>query len=303
MPDGRSVARMHAVLSALGVTATLLVLAACAASAVEPRSVVGFVEHAILPTPSIDSALVALCGALGLAVVGRALQAGLRETRRRKRFLASLGPLQPLRGHADAHLFSDDRPQAFCTGLRRPQIYISSGALALLRVDELAAVVSHERHHQRRRDPLRLFVMRVVSHSLFFLPVLTPLTDRYAALAELEADTAAVSASHGDKRPLARALLAFDEAAHPDVVGIAPERVDSLMGTRSTWAWPAAVLTWTLVALAGLLAFAVRCVEITTNTPLDLSAVGVQFCVSVISAAGLLTIAIGVLASHRVGRG
>lgn len=47
------------------------------------------------------------------------------------------------------------------------------------------------------------------------------LSRRYAALAELAADRAAVRASRDDVAPLASALLSF-EAADPAVVGIAP---------------------------------------------------------------------------------
>ena len=50
---------------------------------------------------------------------------------------------------------------------------------------ELRAVLAHEQHHGALRDPLRLAVGRVLCQALFFLPVLRPLHDRYADVAEL----------------------------------------------------------------------------------------------------------------------
>ena len=110
------------------------------------------------------------------------------------------------------------QPLAFCAGLLRPRVYVSTGALERLGEAELAAVVAHEAHHAARRDPLRLLVARAIgdAYSLGALP------RREQALAELAADAAAVRCR--GVAPLASALLAFDPTA------IAPERVDRLAG-------------------------------------------------------------------------
>ena len=68
-------------------------------------------------------------------------------------------------------------------------------------------------HHGALRDPLRLAVSRVLCQALFFLPVLRPLHDRYADVAELDADAAALEASVGATAPLASAMLAFGSHA------------------------------------------------------------------------------------------
>src|SRR5207237_5326128 len=112
----------------------------------------------------------------------------------------------------------------------------------LLTAAELDAVLAHEHHHRRVRDPLRIACGRVLSRALLFLPVLRPLCDRYADVAELSADRAAVHASAGREAPLASALLAFDESAPPGVSGISPERVDSLLGQPTSWRLPARLL-------------------------------------------------------------
>ena len=96
------------------------------------------------------------------------------------------------------------RPLAFCAGLLRPRVYVSSGALQRLSADALAAVVEHEAHHAARRDPLRILVARAIGEAYS----LTALPRREQALAELAADAAAVR--RRGAAPLAAALLAFD---------------------------------------------------------------------------------------------
>ena len=98
---------------------------------------------------------------------------------------------------------------AFCAGWLRPRVYVSTGVLGRLSDSELRAVLAHEQHHGALRDPLRLAVSRVLCQALFFLPVLRPLHDRSADVAELRADAAALEASNGATAPLASPLLAL----------------------------------------------------------------------------------------------
>ena len=70
---------------------------------------------------------------------------------------------------------------------------MSTAVLERLSESELRAVLAHEQHHGALRDPLRLAVSRVLCQALFFLPVLRPLHDRYADVAELTADAAALA--------------------------------------------------------------------------------------------------------------
>lgn len=84
------------------------------------------------------------------------------------------------------------------------------------------------------------------------MPVLKPLCDRYADVAELSADRAAVRASAGREAPLASALLAFDENSPPGTSGISPERVDSLLGQPTCWRLPAWLLAASVSALSSL---------------------------------------------------
>jgi Zn-dependent protease with chaperone function len=68
----------------------------------------------------------------------------------------------------------------------RPRIYVSSGTTALLSGAQLDAVLAHEAHHARRRDPLRMLVARTLAESAFFVPVLHRSRERYAALADMD---------------------------------------------------------------------------------------------------------------------
>ena len=75
-------------------------------------------------------------------------------------------------------------------------------------------------------------MVRVLRDALFFLPVLRDAERRYAALAEVAADEAAVRSAGAE--PLASALLYFGEQPG-GAVGIAAERVDHLLGQPAKW--------------------------------------------------------------------
>ena len=106
--------------------------------------------------------------------------------------------------------------------------------------------MAHESHHRRRHDPLRLLLARTVADAFRPLPPLAALAERHRALTELAADAAAVRAL-GDVRPLASALVRFDEMHARAGGGVAPERVDQLLRRTP----PQSVSPW-LLAAAGL---------------------------------------------------
>jgi hypothetical protein len=149
----------------------------------------------------------------------------------------------PVRGVAEVRgqrvrVLPGRSPGAFCAGLLRPAVYVSEGTLRDLRRPALDAVLAHERHHRDRRDPLRLLVTRALADAARPIPPLAALADRHGALADLAADAAAVR-ELGDRRPLAAALVAFEDR------GVAPERVDQLVRPA-----PAPVPGWVCGAAA-----------------------------------------------------
>ncbi|HYB27162.1 MAG TPA: M56 family metallopeptidase [Solirubrobacteraceae bacterium] len=171
---------------------------------------------------------------------------------RRRRFLdmARLAVVGPLERDPAVIVIADPHPQAFCVGYLRPEIYVPERTVELLSDDELAAVLAHEHQHRRVRDPLRFACGRILSDALFFVPALRLLCRRYADLAEVGADAAAI----GDvgRRPLARALLAIEQSGHPAVAGFSAERVDSLLGQPVRLSVPLRRVGASLAGLAGL---------------------------------------------------
>lgn len=243
---------------------------------------------------------------LTIAVLALALLAVLVVTRATASAVRQLRADWRLRGglqrRAQRHtagipvvVVEEPRAQAFCAGLLRPRVYLSSGALARLSPAELEAVLAHERHHLERRDPLRLLVARVLADALFFLPSLRRLADRYGALSEVAADQAATRVA--GPSTVASALLTFNQApAAGTVVGIAPERVDQLLGDSPRWRLPASLFLGAAVTLAGLTA-AVVAVASLAGSQLDLAMLVAQSCMALVGGAALAGMALGALVS------
>jgi Zn-dependent protease with chaperone function len=193
-----------------------------------------------------DVALAALALVDGL-VLWRAVPSLWRQTRaqRRLRRLPVRGRRE-VGGHA-VTVVRDRRPLAFCAGVLRPRVYVSDAALDRLGDAGLRAVVEHEAHHARRRDPLRLLLAQTAADAFGFLPPLRGLARSQAALADLAADAAAVAAARS-AAPLATALLTLEDPA--------PERVDQLLG-RPLAAVSRAALAGAALALCALAVVAV----------------------------------------------
>jgi Zn-dependent protease with chaperone function len=247
---------------------------------------------------------------LGLALVGAVVVtltvAGvIREVTASQRLGRRLAIARPLPGH-NAFVIAGERPHAFCAGLLRPRVYVTSGALAVLDERALRAVLGHERHHARRRDPLRLAAGRVLARSLFFLPGLGELTRRREALAEIEADESAIAPGPELRSALARAMLSFTDA--PDAaagVGIDPVRVDHLLGEPPRWRFPTLLFLGALgliVLLAVVAALAGR--EASGSASLAPPFLSAQPCVGVLALipAAIVLAALAVARGRRRGR-
>lgn len=219
---------------------------------------------------------------LGVTVIGFTADSAVRRVRASRRVVRGLQTVErrSTASGSTVTIFQSSSAIAFCAGLVRPRLYLSTGALDVLNDDELAAVVAHERHHASRRDPLRLLVAGVISDGLFFVPALRRLADRYGDLAELAADRSAVRAHGDDPAPLASALLAFEQA-DPAVVGIAPERVDHLLGDRPRWGLPVALSVWAVVVLSGVGGLAVH-VQAGPAAAMNLPMLVAQSCMAII---------------------
>jgi beta-lactamase regulating signal transducer with metallopeptidase domain len=107
---------------------------------------------------------------------------------------------------------------ALVAGLRQPRTYMSADVISILTDPELAAVVAHERAHERQRGPLALTGLDGVERILGRLP---PIGRRLAvarARLEIDADAAALAAG-SSRRSIASAIL---KLAGSNVAGVAP---------------------------------------------------------------------------------
>ncbi|MBV9047626.1 MAG: M56 family metallopeptidase [Solirubrobacterales bacterium] len=209
------------------------------------------------PTANLAAVVVLVLAVLGLAVTVMTVVGAARELLASRRFGRRIGASDPGRLEG-ALVFDDARPRAFCAGLLRPRVYISTGAVRMLDELSLSAVLLHEREHARRHDPLRLATGRVLARTLFFVPGLDELVRRQQALAELSADESAVNAAQGNRSALARAMLTFsDGSERPELVGLDPQRVDYLLGEPPAWRFPALISLAALSVLVLITAVAV----------------------------------------------
>jgi peptidase M48-like protein len=222
--------RAQLALTTLGLTAVLLV----AISAIDVLDYHGFELHPHVALGVVDA-----------VVIGRALASLYRQLRRQRTFLRHLPVARETTVHGHrVHVLPGTGLRAFCGGLVRPAIYVSEDTLRAGDA-ELQAILAHEEHHRARRDPLRQLLARTLSDAFRPLPPFASLANRQAALADLAADRAAVTAL--GRAPLASAMVRFED-------GIAPERVDRLMGTGSAASIPAAMLGAAWLGLAGIAA-------------------------------------------------
>lgn len=93
---------------------------------------------------------------------------------------------------------------AFTAGWLKPRIYLAAELPQLLSGPELERLVAHEAAHLKRRDPLRLAVLRFFACMLFWIPALRKLAADVADEAEFEADEVA---ANGKPLILASAIL------------------------------------------------------------------------------------------------
>lgn len=241
-----------------------------------------FGEAVAYPTANVGAIVVLILGAFGLVAMLALLHGAARElvdARRLQRRLSRSWPdVLP-----EVWVIDDPSPRAFCAGLWRPRVYVSTGTLALLGERELDVVLAHEHHHAQRRDPLRLATGRVLARGLFFLPALAALVSRQPGLTELGADEAAVVGAPTRRPALASAMLSFADA-HPDRPhrsgGVDPARIDYLLGEPFAWRFPVAATLATVGTLGLLAAVAVLAGQAASGSAsLSLPFVSVQPCV------------------------
>lgn len=283
MTSAQRLYRLALAIGAAGAAATLLAVAAAVSTVDVGSSSPGALLSAcqrFLPRDLGWAAVLVLAVLVaGLVVFSLWIRSLARQLWSSRRYLSRLALVErAVVTGTPVVVFASHRADAFCAGYLRPRVYLSSGALDLLSRRELEAVLAHERHHRDRRDPLRLLLIRSLADALFFMPALRRLGDRYAALAELAADEAAIR--RGGTDTLASAVLAFGGGAEAQVVvGISPERADHLLGaTRPRWELPLSLFAGVLLTLAGVAALGVIAATAAAGATLDLPMLLAESC-------------------------
>ncbi|MFC5450492.1 M56 family metallopeptidase [Paenibacillus aestuarii] len=97
-----------------------------------------------------------------------------------------------LRGH-ELIVIRERTPVALTLGVLRPQIVLSTGLIDMLDPSELEAVMEHERFHLMQRDPLAIFLLSMLSISMWYIPMFRWVRDKYKIIIEIMADRFAMS--------------------------------------------------------------------------------------------------------------
>jgi len=103
-------------------------------------------------------------------------------------------------------VLEDRLPLAFTGGFLKPRVFISRKLVDILTEKELRAVILHEVHHQKSKDPLKGLAVSFISDFLFFLPVSRFLKKIYHLTSEMTADAHSIS-SQADPLDLVGSLL------------------------------------------------------------------------------------------------
>ena len=124
---------------------------------------------------------------------------------------------------------------AFCAGLLRPTVVVSSSLVTSMAPAPLTAVLAHEAAHARRRDPLRQILCYAIARGVWVVPAARRGAEHVRLRFELAADRAAVRGA--GRRALGEALLALHAAPQPvrshAVAGggsVLAARIDALVG-------------------------------------------------------------------------
>jgi Peptidase family M48 len=261
-----------------------------------------FGQRLSYPAANGGAIVVLALAVLGILVLGAGARGLVREIRIQRRLRGALAASTRL-GPRRVWIVAGERPQVFCAGLLRPRVYLTLAALELLDESELAAVLAHECHHAKRRDPLRLACGRLLAEALFFLPALRRVVERQRSLAEIGADEAAVLDAAGERSALAGAMLSLSGSGPSGGVGLDPERVDFLLGVRTRLRFPIALCAGIALALSALTAVAVLAAQTAAGSlTLALPLASGQPCVLVLASIPLGTIMLGVNCCRRANQ-
>lgn len=103
------------------------------------------------------------------------------------------------------YLVESEKQFAFCLGIRRQKIYVSTGLLTILTTQEMEAVLRHEQYHLNNRDTFTMLIASISESLLPFFPLISDLLHNYRIEREIKADTEAIRGL-GSEKPLVTVL-------------------------------------------------------------------------------------------------
>lgn len=141
--------------------------------------------------------------------------------------------------HKKIIIFRNQKLLAFCMGILKPKIFISSEVLKRMTYREIEAIILHERQHIIGKDNLVMIFLNLVKTSFFFFPVVTDFVNNLEIQREIKADQSVVKET-GRKINIISALRKIIESkpnyvyanAFSESFSIEP-RVHSLIGKGS----------------------------------------------------------------------
>jgi Zn-dependent protease with chaperone function len=149
-----------------------------------------------------------------LARTGYCLAAGLASaSRERRRQVDALSLIARRHERCDALVVEHSGVAAYCLPGRRQQVVLTTGALAALDDDQLAAVLAHERAHLRGRHHLVVAAAAALQRAFPRVPAFRDAHRELARLVEMLADD--VAARRNDRVTIATALVRLAEASTP----------------------------------------------------------------------------------------
>jgi Zn-dependent protease with chaperone function len=162
-------------------------------------------------------AAIAFLGGLTMILLGWRYGRSLRRSSIRTRTHAEAARITGRRvgGGNAAFVLDVSRPAVYCVPGRPPTIVLTTGALAVLDPDQLAAVLAHERAHLAGRHHLLLAVTRSLAAVAPVVPLFARGAGAVAGLAEMRADDVAARRGGGERgrRTLLAALFAMGSGA------------------------------------------------------------------------------------------
>jgi Zn-dependent protease with chaperone function len=248
----------------VGLAAGLAVLGALAAVALEPLpgGLLGALPRFVARLATgeatgglgvLHAVLLLITVALGARLVVLLVLAAARTWRARRRHRQLLDLIgRPL--PAGGLVLDHPTAAAYCLPGGAPRVVLTSGALAVLDAEELAAVLAHERAHLAERHDLVVLPFAAWSVALRWLPTVRRSRGAVDALVEMVADDRACT--HCDRTALACALARFGSATAPaGALAAAGPPGATLQRVRRLLDPPArsARLRWTLYGTAAAL--------------------------------------------------